>query len=171
MSQERFFEPEQFIVSKTDLRGVITYANQSFLDVAMYTQSELIGRPHSIIRHPDMPRCVFQLLWDTIKNGDEIFAYVKNLCKNGDYYWVLAYVTPEFHPKTKAIVGYDSFRRVPSRGAIKVIEEVYDLLLKEERQYSNRKTAIEASTVLLMTLLEEKGLTYERFILNLIAGL
>lgn len=169
MAQERFFEPKHFIVSKTDLRGVITYANQSFLDVAMYTQMELIGRPHSMIRHPDMPRCVFHLLWQTIQSGEEIFAYVKNQCKNGDYYWVLAYVTPEFHPKTKEVIGYDSFRRVPSRRAIEEIELLYDLLLKEERKFTHKKKAIEASTALLLRLLEDKGVSYKRFILDLIA--
>jgi len=79
---ERFFEENDFIISKTDIRGRITYANRAFLDVALYSEEELIGKPHSIIRHPKMPRCIFWLLWDRIEQGKEIFAYVVNLSTN-----------------------------------------------------------------------------------------
>lgn len=84
--KEVFFKPEEIIVSKTDLKGRITYANRVFLDISGFTEAELLGKPHSILRHPEMPRCVFKLLWDTIQNGSEIFAYVINRCKNGDHY-------------------------------------------------------------------------------------
>ena len=94
---ERTFKEDEIIVSKTDLKGIITYANRTFLEVAMYSEDEVLGQPHSLIRHPDMPRCVFKLLWDTIQGGEEIFAYVKNMAKNGDYYWVFAHVTPTFN--------------------------------------------------------------------------
>ncbi len=94
---ERTFKEDEIIVSKTDLKGIITYANRTFLDVALYREDEVLGMPHSIIRHPDMPRCVFKLLWDTIEEGNEIIAYVKNMAKNGDFYWVFAHVTPTFN--------------------------------------------------------------------------
>ena len=125
---ERIVLADQFMVSKTDLRGVITYANQYFMDISLYTEEEWIGKPHSILRHVDMPRCVFALLWEKIECGEEIFAYVKNRCKNGDYYWVLAYVTAEKDPHTGEIVGYFSFRRSPSRVAIDAICDLYALL-------------------------------------------
>ena len=93
---EIFFHEPDLIVSKTDLKGRITYANQVFCRMAGYTDAELAGAPHSIIRHPDMPRAVFKLLWDTVLAGKEIFAYVKNMSRNGDFYWVFAHVTPSF---------------------------------------------------------------------------
>ena len=111
---ERTFGQDEIIVSKTDLKGRITYANRVFLQVAGYTEREVLGAPHSLIRHPDMPRSVFQLLWDTIQGGREVFAYVVNLAKNGDHYWVLAHVTPTFDDAGK-IVGYHSMRRLPAR--------------------------------------------------------
>lgn len=87
------FDENLFIVSKTDLKGNITYANDLFIEISGYTEKELIGAPHNILRHKDMPRAVFKLLWDKIQKGEEIFAYVKNRAKSGKYYWVHAYVT------------------------------------------------------------------------------
>jgi len=93
---ERFFDADEVIVSKTDLKGRITYANRVFQRVAGYGEAELMGAPHSIVRHPAMPRCVFKLLWDTLEAKQEIFAYVINRARNGDHYWVFAHVTPSF---------------------------------------------------------------------------
>ena len=95
---ERTFGEDEIIVSKTDLKGRITYANQVFLRIPGYTEKEVLGQPHNIIRHPDMPRCVFKLLWDTLEARREIFAYVINMACNGDHYWVFAHVTPTFEP-------------------------------------------------------------------------
>src|SRR4051794_38246850 len=92
--REVFFDKDSFIVSKTDLKGRITYANKAFCDIAGYAEGEVIGQPHSIIRHPDMPRAIFKVLWDAIAEGREVFAYVKNMCRGGDHYWVFAHVTP-----------------------------------------------------------------------------
>ncbi|WP_237051414.1 PAS domain-containing protein [Magnetospirillum sp. ME-1] len=94
--RERTFAHDELIVSKTDPKGRLTYVNDVFLTVSGYTESEVMGKPHSVIRHPEMPRCVFKLLWDTIADGREIFAYVNNMAKNGDNYWVFAHVTPNF---------------------------------------------------------------------------
>ena len=114
---ERSFDPGQFIVSKTDRKGVITYANQTFCDVARYTEAEVVGQPHNLIRHPDMPRCVFKLLWDTVEAGEEIFAYVVNLAADGAHYWVFAHVTPT-RDRSGAVVGFHSNRRVPDPAAV-----------------------------------------------------
>jgi PAS domain S-box-containing protein len=123
--RERFFGDDQIIVSKTDLKGRITYANDVFLDIADYSEDEVIGQPHSLIRHPDMPRAVFRLLWDRLRNGHEIFAYVKNRAKNGDHYWVIAHITPSRDAEGR-IVGYHSNRRPPNRKALDaVIEPLY----------------------------------------------
>jgi PAS domain-containing protein len=80
------FEEEELIVSKTDLKGRITYANDVFLRLAKYPLQQTIGAPHSLIRHPDMPRCVFKLLWDTVQAKKEIFAYIVNMASDGDHY-------------------------------------------------------------------------------------
>ena len=125
---ERFFDVDDIIVSKTDLKGRITYANDVFLEIAGYTEQEVLGQPHSMIRHPDMPRCIFKLLWDTIQGGQEIFAYVINRCKNGDHYWVYAHVTPSKGVGGE-IVGYHSNRRVPERSIVeKTIIPLYQEL-------------------------------------------
>lgn len=112
--KEVFFGDNEIIVSKTDLKGYLTYANDVFLDIAGYTEAEVLGKPHSLIRHPRMPRCIFKLLWETISGGGELFAYVMNRCKNGDHYWVLAHVTPSRN-EAGEIIGYHSSRRVPNR--------------------------------------------------------
>src|SRR5262245_50009336 len=92
--RERSFGQDDIIVSKTDLKGRLIYANRVFLDIADLTLKETIGQPHSLIRHPHMPRCIFKLLWERIQAGKELFAYVMNRSKNGDHYWVIAHVTP-----------------------------------------------------------------------------
>ncbi len=112
--RERFFDQDEIIVSKTDLKGHIQYANRVFMRVGAFEDREVMGAPHSILRHPDMPRCVFKLLWDRIQEGHELFAYVLNRANNGDHYWVLAHVTPSFDGSGN-LNGYHSNRRVPNR--------------------------------------------------------
>ena len=93
------FDEEELIVSKTDAQGRITYCNDVFIRISGYTERELLGAPHSLIRHPDMPRAVFKLLWDTIASGEECFAYVVNRAKSGDHYLVRAHLTPPLHAR------------------------------------------------------------------------
>lgn len=164
--RERTFAEDEIIVSKTDLKGRITYANEVFLRVAGYTEEEILGKPHNIIRHPDMPRCVFKLLWDTIQAGNEIFAYVINLAKPGDHYWVFAHVTPTFNDDGE-IIGYHSSRRVPDRSVVATIKSLYQTLLTAERKHANPKDAMAASLPLLLKFLEGKGMTYEELIFAL----
>ena len=164
--KEVFFDKEELIVSKTDLKGRITYANDVFMRVANYHENELLGAPHSILRHPDMPRCIFKLLWDTISAGHEIFAYVKNITKNGDYYWVFAHVTPSYDIDQNPI-GYHSSRRVPERAALAAIEPLYKQLLEIEQSHTNRKQGLEASFKAVLDLLEEKEISYDEFIFDL----
>ncbi|OMQ15047.1 aerotaxis receptor Aer [Modestobacter sp. VKM Ac-2676] len=166
--QERVLEPDDLIVSKTDLRGVITYANESFLRVSRYEEDEVLGRPHNLIRHPDMPKAVFALLWDTVAAGQEVFAYVNNLAADGAHYWVLANVTPSYDARG-TIVGYHSSRRTPTRPAIAGASAVYDQLRAAERAQPNGRAAVEASTALLGTLLADRGQTYDEFVWSLIS--
>lgn len=164
--REVSFSPNDIIVSKTDPRGMMTYVNNIFLDVSGYTEAEMIGKPHNVIRHPHMPRCVFKLLWDTLKSREEIFAYVMNRCKNGDHYWVLAHVTPTFGANNE-IVGFHSSRRVPSRAALDVIQPLYRQLYEAEQRQPDSKSAIENSTAFLMQTLSQKGMNYDQFVLSL----
>ena len=164
MSKEVFFEKSGFIVSKTDIQGRIKYINKAFIDISGFTEDELIGRSHSIIRHEKMPRCIFQYFWDTIRAGKEMFVYVVNKCKNEDYYWVLAYVTPDLDPVTGEIIGYHSVRRVPSPYAIKKIKNIYRQLLEVESRYSSKKEAIEAGMKTFLSILEAEKLEYEPWI-------
>lgn len=163
---ERRLADNEIIVSKTDLQGRITYCNDEFLRLAGYRESELLGAPHSIIRHPAMPRCVFKLLWDTLAAGDEIFAYVVNRSQNGDHYWVFAHVTPD-RDEAGAAVGYHSNRRSVTASAIAVVEPLYRQLLEEEARHSDRKSGMAASYAMLVNLLTEKGMTYEQLVLSL----
>ena len=162
-NHERTFPEDDIIVSKTDLKGIITYVNQTFIDVSGYSEDELLGQPHNIIRHPDMPRCVFKLMWDTLEAKQEIFAYVKNLSKNRDHYWVFAHVTPSFDISGRA-VGYHSNRRVPDRRGVELFDNIYRQLRGEEMKHSDPKRGMEAAGQLLQRLLTEKNTTYDEFI-------
>jgi len=164
---EKFFSKDEFIVSKTDLTGKLTYVNKVFLNTAEYKEEELLGKPHNVIRHPHMPRCIFKLMWATIQSGKEIFAYVDNRTKTGNHYWVFAHVTPSFNKKGE-IEGYHSNRRVPDRKVLDtVIIPLYKALLDEENKHKNAKDGMEASYSMLMNILKEKGVSYDEFIFSL----
>jgi PAS domain S-box-containing protein len=164
---ERRFQPDEIIVTKTDPGGRITYGNPTFLKMSSLTEREALGKPHNLIRHPDMPAGVFRLLWQTIQSGNEIFAYVLNRATNGDHYWVFAHVTPTFDARG-AITGYHSNRRAPDPAVIaSTIQPLYRELTEEERRHSSTGRAIEASTARLNDLLASKGLDYERFVFSL----
>ncbi|MCC2113742.1 MAG: PAS domain-containing protein [Hyphomicrobiales bacterium] len=163
---ERTFHENEIIVTKTDTAGKITYANDVFLRVAAVTEKQAIGAPHSIIRHPDMPRAVFKLLWDTIEAGREIFAYVVNMASNGDHYWVFAHVTPSYD-QDGMLVGYHSSRRLPERRIIPVVTELYAALLAEEQRHQDRRAGLEASVAMLVDLLQKNNVTYDEFVFSL----
>ena len=159
-------ESDSYIVSKTDTKGRITYANRIFMKISDYSEKELIGVQHNILRHPDMPRGAFKLMWDTVSTGKEFFAYVINLCKNGDHYWVLANITPDYD-ESGNISGFFSVRRLPRREAITAVVSVYAKMVAEEQRVGPKK-AIEASQALLMKTIKEAGHdSYETFILSL----
>jgi PAS domain S-box-containing protein len=163
--RERTWGDEEIIVSKTDLKGIITYANRTFLNVAGYTEEEVLGKPHNMIRHPDMPRCVFKLLWDTIESGNEIFAYVKNMAKNGDHYWVFAHVTPTLDAQGK-IIGYHSNRRCPQRHQVQIFNGLYQQLLAEEKRHADWREGMAAAGEMLRSVVEQKKVTYDEFIFS-----
>ena len=163
-NEEQVMSQDDFIVSKTDLKGNITYCNEIFMKFANLKEKDLLGKPHNIIRHPDMPKVVFKLLWDRVKNKEEIFAYVKNLSSNGSYYWVYANVTASLDGNDKT-VGYYSVRRKPKSSAIDVIKPLYDELLLKEKS-----GGLEASSVYLSDVLKKHDLNYDEFINSLQNG-
>ncbi|GLT20676.1 hypothetical protein GCM10007933_01270 [Zoogloea oryzae] len=113
----------KLIVSRTDTSGVITQCNKSFVDMSGYTEAELIGQPHCILRHPDMPAAAFADLWETVQAGRQWNGYVKNLRKDGGHYWVYATVVPNV--RDGKIVGFTSVRREPSREKVLAAEAQY----------------------------------------------
>lgn len=163
--REQRLEDLDVIVSKTDLQGRITYANRVFMRIANYPERELLHVQHNIIRHPDMPRGAFKLLWDTLKAEQEFFGYVKNMTADGDFYWVFANVTPDRDANDR-VVGYFSVRRKARPEAIAAITPVYREMLEVERS-SGPAQAPAASLAFLEAKLKSLGTTYDRFILSL----
>lgn len=164
-SHEKIMRENDFIVSKTDLKGRITYGNRIFIEFSGYTERELLGAQHNIIRHPDMPRGVFKFLWDTIASGQEVFAYVKNMAKDGSCYWVLANVTPDYDSQGN-IIGYLSVRRCPTRPAVDTCTDLYQKMLAAE-QKAGPRDACDASLALLNSVLQQHGVSYDELILSL----
>jgi PAS domain S-box-containing protein len=165
--RERFFANDAIIVTKTDVGGRITYANRTFLDISALTERQALGAPHSLIRHPDMPRSIFRLLWQTIQGGREIFAFVINRAMTGDHYWVMAHVTPSIDADGK-IIGFHSNRRVPDRHALeRVIQPLYRQILTAERAHGDGPASIAAGVDVLTRVLDARSESYDEFIFTL----
>jgi PAS domain S-box-containing protein len=156
---------DEFIVSKTDKKGIITYTNRVFMQIAGFKESDLIGTQHNIIRHPDMPRGVFKFLWQTLQQEQEFFGYVKNICKDGSYYWVFANITPDYDANGN-LAGYYSVRRKPSQLAINTVTPIYKEMLAIE-QSVHASEAPDRSIAYLESTLNELGLSYFELIMSL----
>ncbi|MDD5400621.1 MAG: PAS domain-containing protein [Sulfurimonas sp.] len=157
----KVMKDEDFIVSKTDIRGRIIYCNKIFMDMADYTEEELLGKAHSIIRHSDMPKAVFRYLWEMIPKKQEVFAYVLNRGKNGNDYWVYANITATLDERGN-IVDYYSVRRKPNSKALDVIIPLYKKMLEVEKS-----SGVDASFKVLTDILKEKGVSYDELIISL----
>ena len=131
MSRETVLDKNAFLVSETDLKGVIKFANEDFCKIAGYTLEELMGQPHNMVRHKDMPKKAFKSLWDTVQRGEIWTGYVKNATKDGGYYWVFATVYP--FESSDGSKGYLSCRRKPTKEEIQKAEILYAQWKKEER--------------------------------------
>jgi|GEM_PF-400258 PAS domain S-box-containing protein len=143
---------EGLIVSHTDLKGIITYANDTFAQMSGYEQKELIGKPHNILRHPDMPASLFANLWDSVQNDRLWSGYVKNKTKNGGYYWVFAQVS-QLRGKDGTHIGYKSLRQSVPKQKRNELEESYIAL--KEREEGKMKLNIWIDRGTLSKLLEE----------------
>jgi PAS domain S-box-containing protein len=163
-ANEKTLDRHDFIVSKTDTRGNIIYCNEIFAKMAGYSFAQLIGANHNLIRHPEMPKLAYKILWDKVQAKEEFFGYVKNLCADGGYYWVLAYVTADLD-KNNNIIGYTSVRRKPPQSAVDQIIPIYKNLLDAERS-----GGVENSAKILNNFLEEHDLEYDEFIIDLQKG-
>jgi len=156
---------DDLIISKTDLKGRITYANRTFMRVAGFGEEDLLHKPHNLIRHPDMPKGVFKFLWEELRQGHEFFGFVKNYTADGGFYWVFANITPDFDSQGN-VQGYFSVRRRPNPDAIKVIEPIYQKMNEIEQRHSPVE-ACKHSLAFLNQLLEGKQISYERFVMQL----
>jgi len=162
IDEEIKLNPKKIIVSKTDRQGNILYVNDYFCEVTGYEPNDVIGKPHNIIRHPDMPRAIFYLMWRTIQSGGNITAIVKNLAKSGRYYWV----TTDFENHRDSsgnIDSYIAFRRPAPKKAIEEMEELYSVMLDIEREHGMR-----ASLVYLQGFLDERHSNYNDYMESLI---
>ncbi len=158
-------DSKRYIVSKTDSRGVIEYGNDYFVEISGYKESELIGQPHSMIRHPDMPKIIFKLMWERIQSGESIFAVIKNLAKDGRYYWVITEFDSKVDPLTNKIVKYTAFRKAAPQSVIDAITPLYAKLVEIEAQ-----SGVEGSEKYIVGYLEDQGKSYDEFINELIGN-
>ncbi|PTS83932.1 chemotaxis protein [Pseudomonas sp. HMWF032] len=124
--RERTFPKDERLISTTDINSIITYCNDAFVEISGFTREELLGQPHNLVRHPDMPPSVFAHMWETIKQGKPWMGMVKNRAKNGDFYWVSAYVTPIY--ENGRVVGYESVRSVPDDAQKRRADDLYKRL-------------------------------------------
>lgn len=159
------FGIDEIIVTKTDMQGTIKYANDVFLRVSKVTLQEALGQPHKLIRHPAMPRCVFQLFWATLSAGEEFFGYVQNMAANGDHYWVFAHATPSRDSGGK-VIGYHSSRRRPDPAQVARIQPVYQRLLQAEAASGDKQQGLRQGSTSLQAFLTEQGTSYERFVFS-----
>lgn len=164
MGNEIKLDDKTLITSKTTLNGIVTYCNKDFLKYSGYSESEILGKPHNKVRHESMPRAVFALLWETIKSGEECFAFVKNKTKDGGYYWVFANITPSFDTNNQ-VVGYYSVRRKPNSKALAVIDSLY-----KQMKAAEKGKDLSASRKILDSAYKDKNLKYNELILKLQNG-
>ena len=158
LDEEITFSKKKFIVSKTDTNGNILYVNQNFCDISGYRCEELIGEPHSVIRHPDMPKAIFYMMWKSFLSGMEMSAIIKNVAKSGKYYWVISDFSVE-RDRYGQLETFSSFTQYAPSHAVEAIEELY-----EQMNYIERKSGVEGSLGYLENFLEEKNLSYDAYL-------
>ena len=162
IDKEVVWDKSRVIMSKTDHRGIIEYANEVFMDVSGYEDYELMGQPHSIIRHPDMPKVLFKVLWENLKLGGNFHAVVKNLAKSGRYYWVVTDFESTKNEDGEITHYFGRRRAVPQEIITNYIEPLYKKLLQIEKA-----SGVEYSEKYLIGFLEEKNRSYVEYINDL----
>ena len=165
VNKETFLKEEDFIVSKTDLKSRILYGNKIFIEISGYSEDELLGAAHNILRHPDMPRCAFKILYEHIQNGKEWFGYVKNLKKDGGFYWVFANISPTLD-SNQNIIDYYSVRRKPREGFKSIIEPLYSKLKSMEET-----SGMDASLKAVKEVLEKNKMSFNELMIKIQKGI
>ncbi len=163
IDKEIILDPKKVIMSKTNAKGIIEYANDYFVKICGYKEYQLMGKPHNVIRHPDMPKIIFKVLWDRLHQGKNIHAVVKNLAKDGRYYWVITNFETKFDDQGN-IVSHYSRRKAAPEHVVFGVSRLYKILLSLE---SNDRT-LEKSLKYFENFFEYKNTTYDEFILDLI---
>ncbi len=158
IDEEIVLDPNKSIMSKTDSKGVIEYANDYFMTISGYQEFELMGKPHNVIRHPDMPKVIFKIMWQELKKGNPIFALVKNLAKDGRYYWVIVNFEIRYDAEGK-ITSYYAHRKAAPEHAKYKIEKLYAKLRAIEINQN-----VNIAYKYFIGLLEEEGMSYEDYI-------
>ena len=130
INEEVFFDGRS-LISETDTKGIITYVKRKFTEMSGYSKDEAIGQPHSLLRHPDMPKAAFEQMWKVIQDGKIWEGYVKNLRKDGKFYWVIVNIIPK-KDEMGEVIGYIASRKVPERIRIQSIEQQYKQMIEEE---------------------------------------
>ena len=151
INEEISLEPKKYIISSTDTKGLITDVNDYFVEISGYSREELIGKPHNIIRHPDMPKVVFKLMWERLGSGEDIIALVKNLAKDGRYYWIFTTFEPQKNANGE-VIGYTAHRKLAAKHTIETIADIYSQVLEVEK-----RDGVEASEKFLNAYLRERG--------------
>ena len=162
--RELAWDKKKTLLSKTDAKGTILYANEAFMEVSGYDENELIGQPHNIIRHPDMPKVIFKLMWEDIRKGNTFHGIVKNLAKNGRYYWVITEFKTQLDANNEPIGYFGTRKSVSEDVVVRYIEPLYKKLLKIEET-----SGMEASESFLLGFLEERYKNYVEYVDNLVA--
>lgn len=160
-NHERTFPPHQKLISSTDLKGKIKHCNDAFVDISGFTREELLGQPHNIVRHPDMPPAAYESMWSHLKAGKAWMGLVKNRSKNGDYYWVDAYVTPI--TEQGHVVGYESVRSCPSREDVERADRFYRQVNAGKSGRSLTELVSMRNAFILLALLVSGGLFFAGF--------
>jgi len=162
LDEEIIFSKKKFIVSKTDIEGNILFVNQNFCEITGYKYDDLMGEPHSVLRHPDMPKAIFYMIWKSLLAGMEVSAIIKNVAKNGKYYWVIADFSMHRDSYGK-LETFTSFKRYAPNYVSQPMQELYEMM-----NHCERKSGIEGSLGYLETFLEEKNLSYNDYLEELV---
>lgn len=161
LKNEIFLKDDTLITSKTDLKGGITYANRDFMELGGYREKEFLHKAHNIVRHPFMPKAAFRLLWDTISHKKEFFAFVCNLSKYKQTYWVFANVTPSFDENGN-VISYYSVRRRPSKEGVEAIVGIYKQLLEIEKS-----SDLDSSVAFVQDFLKQNAISWDELMVSL----
>ncbi len=162
LDKEIFISSKDILITRTDHAGVMNYGNDSFLRISGYSKEEVIGSNHNLIRHPDMPKVIFYLMWKSIKKRKNITAIIKNLTKDGRYYWVITDFKAQ-EDYSGSIQNHIAYRRAVPKSALEVIEPLYNTLLRIENDHG-----MNASLIYLKRYFQERDVTYNEFVAELL---